>query len=377
MEQARSNMCVKKVKVFFPLPFLRVLGAFSITNVCSFFSGDILLVIYIILGSMDIKINRKSTRPSRNLWWIQVLSVLPSTVQKIRRTNWFARAWRRVSFLICNNDKWQMKNMINAQDKRWVYKMNFSVPRLTTSPATMIISICSSEMKRPPTQNWLKNCDVRKIFKIASKTVTFERSLKLAQRLWLFNIPKFWNGLEWWWKIAASLLFCFLEGVYAWYFMPNWNIMYDRSYYDFCMLALILSFGILPSVSQMSLINVGEVSCPDLSCLRNIRWYHCILFPRTRAFICFSSHSLKLKSLQTKNFDQLKLCPQCPMCPLLFTMKSFARSYNQFLRHSLCKQVCWSVFGTWKRKRHICTKRKNNLTPKCAFPAHHLPHSSL
>ena len=127
-------------------------------------------------------------------------------------------------------------------DKRWVYKMYFPVPRLTTSPATMIISICSSEMKRPPTQNWLKNCDFRKISKIASKTVTFERSLELAQRLWLFNIPKFWNGLEWWWKIAASLLFCFLEGVYAWYFMPSWNIMYDRSYYDFCMLALILSF---------------------------------------------------------------------------------------------------------------------------------------
>ena len=131
--------------------------------------------------------------------------------------------------------------------------MYFPVPRLTTSPATMIISICSSEMKRPPTQNWLKNCDFRKIFKIASKTVTFERSLKLAQRLWLLNIPKFWNGLEWWWKIAASLLFCFLEGVYAWYFMPSWKIMYDRSYYDFCMLAVILSFGILPMVSQMSL----------------------------------------------------------------------------------------------------------------------------
>ena len=80
--------------------------------------------------------------------------------------------------------------MLNAQDKRWVYKMCFPVPRLMTSPATMIISICSSEMKRPPTQNWLKNCDFRKIFKIASKTVTFERSLKLAQRLWLLNIPK-------------------------------------------------------------------------------------------------------------------------------------------------------------------------------------------
>ena len=99
--------------------------------------------------------------------------------------------------------------------------------------------------------------------------------------------------------------------------------------------------------------------------------------PTHACFFCFSSHSLKLKSLQTKNFDQLKLCPQCPMCPLLFTMKSFARSYNQFLLHSLCKQVCWSVFGAWKRKRHICTKRKNNLTPKCAFPAHLLPHSSL
>ena len=139
---------------------------------------------------MDIKINQKSTRSSRNLWWIQVLSVLPSTVQKIRRTNWFARAWRRVSFLICNINKWQMINMINDQDKRWVCKMNFPVPRLTTSPATMIISICSSEMKRPPTQNWLKNCDFRKIFKIASKTVTFERPLKLAQTLWLLNIPK-------------------------------------------------------------------------------------------------------------------------------------------------------------------------------------------
>ena len=163
--------------------------------------------------------------------------------------------------------------------------------------------------------------------------------------------------------------------------MPNWNIMYDRSYYDFCMLALILSFGILPMVSQMSLYR------QVLQCLWSFlsRFVMSPKHPLVRShfvpphacFFCFSSHSLKLKSLQTKNFDQLKLCPQCPMCPLLFTMKSFARSYNQFLRHSLCKQVCWSVFGAWKRKRHICTKRKNNLTPKCAFPAHHLPHSSL
>ena len=172
--------------------------------------------------------------------------------------------------------------------------------------------------------------------KIGSKTVTFERSSKLPQKLWLskdlWNWLKdcdywtFQNGLEWWWKIAASLLFCFLEKVYAWYFKPNWKIMYDRSYYDFCMLALILSFVILPMVSQMSLINVDEVSCPDLSCLRNICWYHCILFPRTRAFFCFSSHSLKLKSLQTKNLINwnfahsvqcVHCCPQWNPCKVL------------------------------------------------------------
>ena len=62
--------------------------------------------------------------------------------------------------------------------------MYFPVPRLTTSPATMIISICSSEMKRPPTQNWLKNCDFRKIFRIGSKTVTIEHS-KILKWTWV------------------------------------------------------------------------------------------------------------------------------------------------------------------------------------------------
>ena len=168
-------------------------------------------------------------------------------------------------------------------------------------------------------------------------------------------------------------MFCFLEGVYAWYLMTSWNIMYDRSYYDFCMLAVILSFGILPMVSQMSLYR------QVLQCLWSFlsRFVMSPKHPLVRShfvpphvcFLLLFKSQLKLKSLEAKNFDHSVQCVHC--CP------QWSPLQGQFFRHSLRKQVCWSVFGAWKRKRHICTKRKNNLTPKCAFPAHHLPHSSL
>ena len=197
--------------------------------------------------------------------------------------------------------------------------MYFPVPRLTTSPATMIISICSSEMKRPPTQNWLKNCDFWKILKIASKTVTFERSLKLAQRLWLLNIPKWtwvmmkdcskscvlfpgrglclvlyaqlkdyvWSKLLWLLHACFDLIICdFANGVS--------NVTYQ------CRRSFLSRFVMSPKHLLVPLHFVPPHAC---------------------FFLLFKSQ-LKTKISANQKLDQLKLCPQCPMCSLLSTMKS-------------------------------------------------------
>ena len=170
--------------------------------------------------------------------------------------------------------------MINAQDKRWVYKMHFPVPRLTTSPATMIISICSSEMKRPPTQklwlskdlqNCLKNCDFRKIFKIGSKTVTIEHSKmdlsddeRLQQVFCFVSWKQFMLG-----TFYPVKILCMIEANMT-YACLLWSY-----YFGFCHRCLKCHF-------IDNCFNVSEVSC-----LRNIRWYNRILFPRTRAFFAF------------------------------------------------------------------------------------------
>ena len=201
-------------------------------------------------------------------------------------------------FLICNiNIKWQMKNMINAQDKRWVYKKYFPVPRLMTSPATMIISICSSEMKRPPTQNCLKNCDFRKTFKIGSNTVTIEHSkmdLSDDERLQQIFCFVSWKGL-----MLGSLCpvekLCMIEAI-----MTSACLLWSYNL-GFCHRCLKCHLTTTASMSVKFLVQIRYVSETSVGTIAFCSPHAC--------FFCFSSHRLKLKSLQTKNFDQLKLCP--------------------------------------------------------------------
>ena len=114
-----------------------------------------------------------------NVFNPQVLPLLSGSVSEIRRTDWFARAWWRVSAQLitvnCYYKYWE------NDDKHIQPLCVVSAPRSTTSQRTMTISTCSSDLLRR-----LKNCDTIRLANSCKYCHISANIGKyfLAQKLW-------------------------------------------------------------------------------------------------------------------------------------------------------------------------------------------------